>query len=298
MLKRFIDWAFICGDWRIAYRKRNIGNFYDHPFVIIPNTKQYWFADPLLFEDGDKTFLFVEAFNRKTYKGDIGFFTIEDDGVSEFELLIENNFHMSYPLVFKHDGNYYMIPESEENGTVDLYEAKSFPHEWVRVKSLLCGVHYADTTLLEYDGNKYLFTYHPADGKWELIIFNFDMDKLEVNHFQTICYSENVCRPAGKFYKDEHDRIVRPVQNCKEGYGKGTLLYEVKMVDGKFVEKQIYEYDNSLFLIQNQKSVDNFHTYSLTNKYEVVDFIWKRFDLLKKIKWQIRKYKRYKRHSK
>ena len=136
-----------------------------------------------------------------------------------------------------------------------------------------------------------------SDIDFESII-NFDMDKLEVNHFQTICYSENVCRPAGKFYKDEHDRIVRPVQNCKEGYGKGTLLYEVKMVDGKFVEKQIYEYDNSLFLIQNQKSVDNFHTYSLTNKYEVVDFIWKRFDLLKKIKWQIRKYKRYKRHSK
>lgn len=294
-LKSLLKWVFISGDWKTAIRKRNDAGMYAETFTTIPNTKKYWFADPLLFEDGDKTYLFVEAFNRKTYKGDIGFFDIKDGKASEFELLIENNFHMSYPLVFKHGGKYYMIPESEENSTVDLYVAEDFPRNWKKDTTLLSNVHYADTTLLEYDSKKYLFTYKPEGGLWKLLIFELDMNKKEVSPFQTITYQENVCRPAGKFYTDEQGRILRPVQDCRGGYGNGTMIYEVKFVNGQFVETMIDEYDNTKLTIDGKPGVDNFHTYSRTSKYEVVDYQHLKFDLFKEIKWQIRKYKRYQR---
>jgi hypothetical protein len=290
-----LKWLFIAGEWRVAIRKRKDKGFYADSFITIPNTKKYWFADPLLFEDGEETYLFVEAFNRRTYKGDIGFFRISDGEASDFELLIDNNFHMSYPLVFMNDGRYYMIPESEENSTVDIYVAENFPRGWKKEKTLLSGVHYADTTLLEIENRKFLFTYNAGAGAWKLLIFELFMDSLEVKLFQTIEYRDNVCRPAGKFFVDEKGRCVRPVQDCRGGYGKGVMLYEILFKDGNFTENKVCEYDNKELVIDGKSGADNFHTYSRTPEYEVIDYIYTKFDLFKEFKWQIRKYKRYKR---
>lgn len=291
----YFKWFFISTEWRIAIRKRTDTGLYAESFVTIPNTKKYWFADPLLFEDGGKTYLFVEAFNRKTYKGDIGFFKVEKGMASDFELLIDNNFHMSYPLVFKHEDKYYMIPESEENCTVDLYVADNFPRGWKRDKTLLSGVHYADTTLFEIDGRKFLFTYSPENGKWKLLIYELDMANKEVSLFQTMEYDVNICRPAGKFYTEEKSRCLRPVQDCRKGYGKGVLLYEVKFDGQVFSERLVEEYDNAKLVIDGKPGVDYFHTYTRTLEYEVVDYVHEKVDLLKEIKWQIRKYKRHQR---
>lgn len=291
----YFKWFFVSTEWRIAIRKRNDTSLYADSFVTIPNTKKYWFADPLLFEDGGKTYLFVEAFNRKTYKGDIGFFKVEKGMASDFELLIDNNFHMSYPLVFKHEDKYYMIPESEENSTVDLYVADVFPRGWKRDKTLLSGIHCADTTLFEIDGRKFLFTYSPEKSKWKLMIYELDMANKEVSLFQTIEYYVNICRPAGKFYTDEQGRCLRPVQDCRKGYGKGVLLYEVQFDGQLFSERLVEEYNSAKLVIDGKPGVDYFHTYTRTSEYEVVDYVHEKVDLLKEIKWQIRKYKRHQR---
>ena len=288
-----VRWFFVSGEWKIAIRRRNNNGLYSDSFTTIPNTKKYWFADPLLFETGNNTYLFVEAFNRKSYKGDIGFFKITNGTASTFELLIENNFHMSYPFVFKHEDKYYMIPESEENSTVDLYVAENFPRGWRKEKTLLSGVHYADTTLLEKNERKFLFTYCPKGDKWNLLIFELNMEGKNVTLFQTIEYKDNVCRPAGKFYIDKTGRCLRPAQDCRCGYGKGIMVYELQFEGNKFVENIIEEFDNSKLIIDGKLGVDNFHTYSCTSEYEVVDYIYNKFDLLKEIKWQIRKYERY-----
>lgn len=57
-IKDFYNWAFICGDWQIAYRKRtDKSDFYEDSFIKIPNTDRYWFADPMLFADNGNTYL-------------------------------------------------------------------------------------------------------------------------------------------------------------------------------------------------------------------------------------------------
>ena len=297
-IKEFYNWAFICGDWQIAYRKRtDKSDFYEDSFIKIPNTDRYWFADPMLFADNGNTYLFVEAFDKKTYKGNIGFFTIQNNKVSDFELLIDNNFHMSYPMVWRSEQNeYFMIPESEENGTVDLYQSEAFPRRWKRLKTLVAGVHYADTTLLDLNGKKYLFTYHDKKVSWELLIYEFDAKSKSVSLIQTLSYDKNACRPAGKFFIDEKGRLCRPVQNCQKGYGNGIFIYEVKFDGEKFSEQVISEFDNSKIKIDGVCGVDNFHTYTMTDEYEVIDFIHLKFKLLKKFFWQVRKFKRWKRH--
>ena len=245
----------------------------------------------------DLRILFVEAFDKKTYKGNIGFFTIQNNKVSDFELLIDNNFHMSYPMVWRSEQNeYFMIPESEENGTIDLYQSEAFPRRWKRLKTLVAGVHYADTTLLDLNGKKYLFTYHDKKVSWDLLIYDFDAKSKSVSLIQTLSYDKNACRPAGKFFIDEKGRLCRPVQNCQKGYGNGIFIYEVKFEGEKFSEQVISEFDNRKIKIDGVCGVDNFHTYTMTDEYEVIDFIHLKFKLLKKFFWQVRKFKRWKRH--
>lgn len=294
-LTKFFKCLFISGEWRIAIRKREDKDLYSESFTTILNTKEYWFADPLLFEDGEDTYLFVEAFNRKTYKGDIGLFKIDEGMIAGFELLIENNFHMSYPFVFKHDDKYYMIPESEENSTVDLYVADHFPYGWRKEKTLLSGVHYVDTTLLRICGRFFLFTYSLEGSKWTLLIFEMDIEKKEVSLFQSIEYASNVCRPAGKFFMDENGRCLRPVQNCINGYGEGILIYEIQFINEKFRERKVDEYINRKLIIDKKAGVDKCHTYTKSSKYEVIDYMHLNFDPFKIFKRQIRKYKRHKR---
>ena len=50
---------FISGDWNIAYRRTNLVDYYHDTFIIIPNTKEYWYADPLVFEIKGKAYIFV-----------------------------------------------------------------------------------------------------------------------------------------------------------------------------------------------------------------------------------------------
>ena len=78
--------------------------------------------------------------------------------------------------------------------------------------------------------------------------------------------------------------------------GGGVFIYEVKFDGENFSEEIVSEFDNSKIKIDGACGVDNFHTYTMTDEYEVIDFIHIKFNLLKKVFWQIRKFKRWKRH--
>ena len=154
---------FIDGEWNIAIRKRSLKESdifgYTDGFISIPHNKQYWFADPLLFSSGGHEFLFCEAFNKKTMKGDIGVFDCLSNEPSCCSIIIQNNYHMSFPYVFEHSGFFYMIPETSENRTIELYKADNFPLEWRKKAVLISGLSLVDTVVFEIDSNLYLYSY-------------------------------------------------------------------------------------------------------------------------------------------
>lgn len=288
---------FISGDWEIAFR-RNINNqLYQYCFVRIPNTKQYWFADPLLFESNSKTYLFCEAFERKTLKGELGYFAVNDGKVSDFKLVLNPNYHMSFPNVFELNGRYYMLPESGENLSLELYEAKSFPDEWEKVKNLVEGVNYVDPTLLFLDDEIFVFVYIDKKGEYETRIYKLNTGTLELEYHSSIYYKENVGRSAGQFFKGENGEWKRPVQWGEGEYGKRTAIYNVDYKDGVFVETVDSIIDNNMVVVDGRKGVDKIHTYSKVGSYESIDFVKYKFDFLKRIKILNRKRKLAKRHK-
>ena len=64
-------------------------------------------------------------------RGRISAIEIKENGHEFLGVVLEENFHLSFPFVFEDSGNLYMIPETAENQQIRLYECISFPEKWV-----------------------------------------------------------------------------------------------------------------------------------------------------------------------
>ena len=85
-------------------------------------------ADPFLFKEGDTWHLFFEVLNSSTMQGDIAVATSKDLLRWDYkQVVLDEQFHLSFPLVFRSDGEIFMIPETTEANGVRLYRATKFP---------------------------------------------------------------------------------------------------------------------------------------------------------------------------
>ena len=224
--------------WGIAYRKAT--NFdsiltdkrKDEPFKILPNTEEFWFADPLLFEHKGKIWLFVEAYNYSSNKGEIGVFDVIDGEPHNFRIIITTARHMSYPFVFNYNEEYYMIPETGAAKEIVLYKAYSFPDVWKREKVLLSGAVYRDTTVFpNQNGTFTLFTYRQIGTNGLLVKYYVEKFILDVRNFELTKVEEyldkkKIHRPAGPFFSVKGE-TYRVAQKCSRAYGECIRLIRI-----------------------------------------------------------------------
>lgn len=96
-------------------------------------------ADPFLISNESDVFLFFETQNDFS-KGQIN--CISFDRVTklfkfDFGVVLSENFHLSFPNVFRLHGEFYMLPECAESNQVILYRADVFPRKWKKFKVIL-----------------------------------------------------------------------------------------------------------------------------------------------------------------
>jgi hypothetical protein len=75
--------------------------------------------------------------------------------------------YASFPCVFDHEDDLWLIPETAAARRVDLYRCLEFPHRWKRERTLLTHIDAADTVPLWHDGRCWLITSartSPRDG--------------------------------------------------------------------------------------------------------------------------------------
>jgi hypothetical protein len=188
-------------------------------------------ADPFLAREGEQQWLFFERMDPETLFGRLAAAPMFDGGASP-RVILEAPHHMSYPCVFRHEGRWWMIPESEANRTVDLYRAKAFPHEWEKVRTLIQGPALVDTTPFHHEGRWYFFTTAIAPGRG-LISLLFHAESLEapwkLHPASPISMDAALSRGAGPI--DRRDgRLIRPVQDCLESYGYAITLREIEQL--------------------------------------------------------------------
>lgn len=276
--------------WNIGYREKKglfvntEGNYTVFPF----ESKNIWYADPFLAEDHSKNYIFCEAYLNNKEKGCIAVWEIGDQNPPS--IIIENDYHMSFPCVFQINNNWYMIPETSENKSLELYQAIQFPYKWRKSKILLEGKKLVDSVLYEEDKQYFILSYDPI--LFELLIFSFEIDKLSITQIYSHKYQDNAGRPAGKLFRWNMD-IIRPSQDCRTCYGKNIIFYKLDpLSSGRFDEVYIKDFDRESINVDGNRNIDRIHTYNSNQSYEVIDYAVSYFDLFKRLKILRRNLKR------
>jgi hypothetical protein len=260
--------------WFLAIRPRTVDHDFDsvsgYKLMLPPNDRFY--ADPFLFEKDGRNYLFLEDFRYKEGRALISCCELNEDGTHGPILeVLRCPYHLSYPFLFENEGEIYMIPETKENRTVELYRATNFPGEWTLESVLLKDIYAVDATIHQMNGKYWMFA-GISNGRYsncdELGIFYSDSVKGPwVPHSGNPVVSDvRRARPAGAFFYDR-GRLIRPSQDCAKAYGYAIVFSEViTLSETEYEERPIARIDPDWV-----KGNLGTHTYSRTDQFEVID---------------------------
>jgi hypothetical protein len=260
--------------WCIAIRRRTEVHRFDDPenYRLMRSPKDRFYADPFLAEKEGKTFLFFEDYRYAEGRAVISCCELDPDGLPgpPFEVLRLPN-HLSYPLVFEDAGEMYMIPETRDNRTVELYRATSFPHAWIHEAVLFNDIHAVDSTIQKINDKYWMFA-SVSNGKYsncdEVSLFFADALRgpWTPHPCNPLLSDVMLARPAGMLFYDQ-GRLIRPSQDCSKAYGYALVFSEVlKLSETEYEERPIGRLD-PLSVKYNSAN----HTYNRTEKFEVID---------------------------
>lgn len=279
-IKQLFQKAFVGGRWYVGYRCKG-----EDEYTVINTPAGMWIADPTAYSVNGEHYIFVEVFEESKKKAAIGYYQFENGQPVYKGIIIENSYHMSYPCVFEYKDEQYMIPESSANDSISLYKAEHFPDKWVKVKDLVKGEKFVDSTVVSNGDGVVVLSYRVCKNGWELVQFSLNMGNKTLSENSKISYCENVGRPAGYIY----DGNKRPAQDCRKKYGENLLIYEV---DSLVPYKEHKLTTISACTLKTVDKYDRIHTYTQDGTYEVVDLFKEKIDLLHGLKIFYRAYLR------
>jgi hypothetical protein len=207
----------------------------DHGFRIMQPPRDRFYADPFLIERNGRTYLFFEDYRVSSQKGLISCCEVDSEGnCSKPRVVLERTYHLSYPFLFTWQGEIYMIPETRDNRTIEMYRATDFPYSWVHEAVLMSDVAAIDSTLLHHHDKWWLFTAGVLDHalpEKTLCLFSADSPRGPWSAHPKNPIVSDVChaRPAGCLYFD-NGQLIRPGQDCSKSYGYAVRLHRVDVL--------------------------------------------------------------------
>ena len=280
-LKKMLFEAFIPTQWVIVYKKENEAKWQR----IIPDSSVFQADTFVVFKD-NKYFIFYEELQFADYHGYLmaAELDIENNQLINEKVILKLDYHLSYPSAFEEAGKFYMIPESADGHTVDLYECTDFPYQWQKKQTLLADIDAVDTTVLKKDGVWYLFTTEivkGADCNDELSVykssdlFNEPFTKL---YDEPIVSDITNARMGGNFIERDGE-LFRVAQNCGKRYGHQANINKVIQIEGGYKEEIVDT-------LKPERAL-GFHSYNQDHDLVVGDMEIARFDFysLKRFVW-------------
>ena len=206
----------------------------------IPST---FVADPFLFHENNQWYLFFEVFDIGG-KGHIGVSRSTDGYHWTYDrLVLTETFHLSYPYVFKANGHYYMIPETNQANSIRLYEAQNFPYDWNYVATLVSGRPFVDTSIFFHNGYWWMFTSTPSNTECYLYYSN-NLTGGWVQHPLSPIVSGDASRArlGGRAFVYDTNKIIRTIQRDDITYGSEVRIFQVDtLTTTSYAEHEIPE---------------------------------------------------------
>lgn len=251
------------------------------PFRVIP-TDEASIAAPFLFEAGEEHYLFAARARRE--RGEIGCYHFQGGAPVYRGVVLREPYSLGYPCVFAWGGRAYMIPESAERGTIDLYAAVAFPDQWERIATLARGP-YFDSTVLLLNGQLFLLAYCAQGRVYRLEIHLLDMNALHLTPFASASFDADMGRPAGSCYLRGGD-LMRPAQDCVGCDGQRVLLYRVdSLAPGDYRETLV----DQMTARDYAPGYQRLHTVNRDSRYEVIDLFTEHLSPLRPLRLAAKK---------
>jgi hypothetical protein len=207
-------------------------------------------ADPFIIRHDSKYFMFFEVLDKSSGKGIIGLATSWDGEKWGYEkIVLKEEYHLSYPYVFKANNFFYMIPESCEANRVLLYKAKNFPYDWEISHEMIKGK-YVDSSIFHYKNKWWMFAGKSAKLH---LFFSDKLDGYWKEHPKSplITNNINITRPGGRVIV-ENNEIYRYTQDGQPTYGSAVRVFKIKQLS----EKEYSEEEVNLILCGTNSDTD------------------------------------------
>ena len=241
VMRRLARRAVSHPEWRVGYRLMRDDGVADRlawphaGYRWIANPPGSYLADPILHVRDGIPHLFVEVFDKAAGRAHLGVITIDADGrPSPVRPILKRPYHLSYPYVFDRDGETWMIPESVQASTVELYRAVNYPDTWELEQILLTDVTLGDATLMDHGGFSWLFASSARGGSnWDVLdIYLADhwRGPYRPHRLNPVLVDARAARPAGPMMI-RNGSLLRPAQDCTRGYGSALTLCRVDRLD-------------------------------------------------------------------
>ena len=251
IVRRGIEKALTTDQWCLAFRFGGRGVSADlRGFTRIEPPDGATWADPFAVEKNGRYYVFFEELPDPAGKGRIAMIELDAQGRhSAPRVVLERDWHLSYPFLLEHEGALYMVPESAQNRRVEAWRCVEFPTRWRLERVLLDGARLVDATLAR-SGERWWMLANGAAGESRV----FD-DELHVFHAaDPLGLSEGgwrphrrnpvksdvrSARPAGALFW-RNGALHRPAQVDAPLYGSGLSINRLlRLTPDEFAEREV-----------------------------------------------------------
>lgn len=181
-------------------------------------------ADPFGYAEKDLLHLFVEQYDYRIRHGVIEKLTFAADlTLVDRREVLQEPWHLSYPVVFDGEGATWMLPEAHRSGRLTLYRTHRGLDDWRAECEIALDCVPVDASILQHEGRWWLF-YASAASKAD------KTGSLHVAWAERLCgpWTPHPANPVHRGFASSRPggtplvidgRIMLPTQDCTRTYG-------------------------------------------------------------------------------
>ena len=260
-------------NWDLLYAL-NFSDLYDFKkYKKIDSPDDRFWADPFFIFQDNYYYIFIEEKFFEKPHGHISVIQIDSNGnFIQTKKIIEQPYHLSFPFIFKFEDTFFMIPESHQKKTIDVFKCVNFPYEWEFYSSIMTDVDAVDTIIYPYEKKWWLFTsiknstFSQRNG---LQIFYSDnpLTNSWIPHPKNPVINDvRYFRSAGNIFEKDGE-LFRPSQFMEDEYGYGISINKIDLLNF-----QEYVESPKFILEPNWTSkISGLHTINHDDNFSIID---------------------------
>ena len=272
---RFNEYIGVKKKWSVSFVNESKINIDFKKLITIKNPPNRFLADPFVIKKNGRNICFVEDYCFEKKRAKISAYELFKNDYKKIGTALEENFHLSFPFVFKHDQEIFMIPETGEVNEIRLYKCISFPLEWKFEKTLIKNIDAVDTIVFKKE-NKWCLLSNVCSSfinEHDSELHLYTSENLLSNNWvksenNPIIFDSEKGRNGGFFTLENSHYRVNQV-NKKNQYGYSLKINKILSInDSIYEEKEVNEF-KPIFL----NSLIGTHHFQMNEEFSVIDHL-------------------------